>query len=88
MTLLGTEAIRVCADRLIDLNDYQKAKDIYSTGTIKNFEGVVDSQIIIDEMMFCAFPPDGAMMMRSPRELICTNGQPNTYYEGDQRPAQ
>ncbi|KAH0788142.1 Dynein heavy chain family protein [Histomonas meleagridis] len=57
--LCVTESIRVYADRLIDLNDYQKAKDICITSSIKYFEGALDPQIIRDEMMFCAFPPDG-----------------------------
>ena len=57
--LLATEAIRVYADRLIDLDDYQKAKDIITTCTIKSFEGMIETQVIRDEMMFCAFPPDG-----------------------------
>jgi dynein heavy chain len=54
--LLGTEAVRVYADCL---NDCQKAKDLCITGTIKHFEGVMDSQVIRDEQMFCAFAPDG-----------------------------
>jgi hypothetical protein len=57
--LLGTEAIRVYADRLIDLVDYHKAKDICITSTIKHFEGLLDSQVLRDEKMFCAFPPNG-----------------------------
>ncbi|OHS95209.1 Dynein heavy chain family protein [Tritrichomonas foetus] len=57
--LLATEAIRVYADRLIDLDDYQKAKDIIITSTIKSFEGMIETQVLRDEMMFCAFPPDG-----------------------------
>jgi dynein heavy chain len=57
--LLGTEAIRVYADRLVDLVDYHKAKDICITSTIKHFEGLLDSQVLRDENMFCAFAPDG-----------------------------
>ena len=57
--LLSTEAIRVYADRLINLDDYQKAKDVIITSTIKSFEGVIETQVMRDEMMFCAFPPDG-----------------------------
>jgi dynein heavy chain len=60
MTLLcTTEAIRVYADRLIDLVDYQKAKDICITQSVKAFEGVLDTQAAREEQMFCAFPPDG-----------------------------
>ena len=57
--LLVTEGIRVYADRLVDLVDYQKAKDIVISQSLKSFEGTLDTQAARDENMFCAFPPDG-----------------------------
>ncbi|KAK8861127.1 hypothetical protein M9Y10_012822 [Tritrichomonas musculus] len=57
--LLATDGIRVYADRLVDLVDYQKAKDIVISQTLKNFDGVLDVGATREEQMFCAFPPDG-----------------------------
>jgi dynein heavy chain len=60
MTLLCvTEGIRVYADRLVDLIDYQRAKDICITQSTKSFESNLEVQDAKDEHMFCAFPPDG-----------------------------
>jgi dynein heavy chain len=60
MTLLCvTEGIRVYADRLVDLIDYQRAKEICVTQSTKSFEGILETQDAKDEHMFCAFPPDG-----------------------------
>jgi len=57
--LCAIEMMRVYADRMIDLNDYQKAKDICVTNCVKSFESFVDPQTLRDELMFTAFAPDG-----------------------------
>ena len=57
--LCAVEMVRVYADRMIDLTDYQRAKDICVTNCIKSFESIVDAQSLRDELMFTSFPPDG-----------------------------
>jgi hypothetical protein len=46
-------------DRLIDLVDYQKAKDICITQSVKTIDDVLNAQVVREEQMFYAFPPDG-----------------------------
>ena len=56
--LMATDAIRVYSDRLVDLVDYNRAKDI-CLAQASRFLDALDSQAARDENMFCAFPPDG-----------------------------
>jgi len=57
--LAATECIRVYSDRLIDLVDYGKAKDVCISAANKFLDAFIDMQTLKDEQMFVAFPPDG-----------------------------
>ena len=56
--LFGIEAIRVYCDRMVDLNDYHKAKDCCITQATKSLDAL-DPQELREELTFTAFAPDG-----------------------------
>lgn len=58
-TLFAMENVRVYADRMIDLSDYHRAKEMCISGSLKALDQYLDAQELRDELMFCAFPPDG-----------------------------
>jgi hypothetical protein len=78
-------------DQLIDLVDYQKAKDICITQSVKAIDGVLNAQAVREERMFYAFPPDGeeslfeeggyALMISSQLTVKVINDHLNDYNE-------
>lgn len=56
--LFGIEANRVYCDRMIDLNNYHKAKENCISQATKSLD-TMEPQLLKDELMFYGFTPDG-----------------------------